>query len=467
MSLRPKELSLVCGELNQLLAGAFAQKAWAPSKRRCYLEFRQPGRSVLLLISLEQDVARLAVVPARVTAEVPSGFQKWLRQELIGAQLEAAEAMGRLVRLRFRTREGDRALIADFATDVLLLTGKENRILAVSSEAPTKLAAGQEYELPELSSDETPSRLQPIEGAAFPYAEAAEALHAGTDQKRRLGEAKRLLLQPLKTKRTRLLRTLEKVREEANRTEQAEAHRRHGELLAQNLFKVPKGAKSVKLTEYTAEGVTEVEVPLDPKLPPKEQPERHFHQYRRLLRGVEHATARLQQLEAELGELDTELNRLQSLDEEALLNEPLNQQPSGTRREAPGRHVPYRTYFAKSGARILVGKTAADNDELTFKLARPYDLWLHARGVPGSHVIVPLERNAEVPQEVLLDAAHLALHYSPYKGEPRAEVAYTSAKFVRKQKDGPPGAVIYTREKVFMVRVEPERLARLLSTTQS
>jgi predicted ribosome quality control (RQC) complex YloA/Tae2 family protein len=124
----------------------------------------------------------------------------------------------------------------------------------------------------------------------------------------------------------------------------------------------------------------------------------------------------------------------------------------------------FRTYAGHGGARILVGKGAAQNDVLSFKVARAQDLWLHARGVSGAHVVVPLERDAEIPQELLLDAAHLALHHSDLKGEPRGEVSYTSARFLKKPKGAARGAVTYTREKTFWLRLEADRLARLLKS---
>src|SRR6185369_7547785 len=116
-----------------------------------------------------------------------------------------------------------------------------------------------------------------------------------------------------------------------------------------------------------------------------------------------------------------------------------------------------------AGGRIWVGKGAQDNDELTFKLARPHHLWLHARGVTGAHVVIPLERGATAPQELLLDAATLAAHHSQSKGELKSEVSYTQVKFVKKVK-GVAGAVTYTREKTFFLRLEKARLARLLAT---
>ena len=93
-----------------------------------------------------------------------------------------------------------------------------------------------------------------------------------------------------------------------------------------------------------------------------------------------------------------------------------------------------------------------------------YDVWLHARGVPGSHVILEAVKNQEIHPEALLDAAHLAHHHSQQKNEPRGEIAWTQAKFVKKQKGGPPGAVTFTRDRSIALRVDPSRIERLLKS---
>ena len=124
---------------------------------------------------------------------------------------------------------------------------------------------------------------------------------------------------------------------------------------------------------------------------------------------------------------------------------------------------PYRSFRSLTGAEILVGRGAAQNDALTHKVARGNDLWLHARGLPGAHVVVRLEKGKAPDQDTLLDAAHLAVHFSDARGAPQADVAYTRAKYVRKAKGGAPGAVTYSQERVLLLRHEPPRIERLLA----
>ena len=117
-------------------------------------------------------------------------------------------------------------------------------------------------------------------------------------------------------------------------------------------------------------------------------------------------------------------------------------------------------------ASFLVGKTAKDNDHLTLKVANPDDLWLHARGTPGSHVVVRLEKGATVPPETLKDAATLTLWFSDLRKSGKGEVIYTLRKFVRKGKGFKPGSVTVEREKSLWIEVKEDRLNRLKGGTK-
>lgn len=469
MSLRPTELKQIADELNAHLLGATLQKAFVPIPRLAYIELRQPGRTVTLCLSAESELSRVSIVTTRLpNPGEPQALQRWLRQELIGLKLERVEPRGRGVELRFEKDGLARTLFMESqGGGLLVLTAQEGRVLALSGEGSKRgLHPGATFtpHVPQQSdvAEQTgaPSRLVPIANAAFPLSEAAEALYADTERLRRAEAIRRRLAQPHRARLGRLTRTLEKVRDEASREPQAEAHRRMGELMSQNLHRIPRGARVVTLTEYSERGAEEVVVKLDPKRGPKEEIAWHFHQYRRLLRGCEHAKHRLLELEREERTSRVALEQLEAMSPDALLAQldVLAQPAPGAQ---PQEARPFREYTTTTGHRIWVGKNAEGNDTLTFKLARPHHLWLHARGVPGSHVVVPLQKNETLAQEVLLDAAHLALFHSDLKGEPRGEVSYVPVKYVRRVKGGAPGQVTFSQEKTFVVRTEPDRLKRL------
>ncbi len=472
MSLRAAELTEVVDELSTSLVGAVLQRAFAPEPGLTYLELRYRGRTVLLCLSVARERARISIAQERQRSTGPAhSFQHHIRRELVGSILAGIAREGeRVVALDFRSGTRSRRLIADFTTrdGKLILLAENGRIVALSSEidvVKSGLRPGAAYQPPihhGEKSSASASRLAPAGDALFPFAQAAEALYAKKDSQQRVEEIRRRLVRTLKAKLERILRTREKVLAEASRQPEAERHRRMGELISQNLHRIRRGEKSVRLTEYAEVGPTEVEVPLHPERTPKQQAEWHFHQYRRLLRGSERASERLAQLEAEAQEARRALEETQSASDEELLER--GEASSPPRRKSPPKSRPYKEYFSSTGQRIWVGRDSRSNDELTFRIARPEDLWLHARGASGSHVVVPLEKNADPSSELLVDAAHLALHHSGLKGEPRGEVVYARAKHVRRRKGDPAGAVSVVRDKTLVVRVEPKRLEKLLGS---
>lgn len=113
--------------------------------------------------------------------------------------------------------------------------------------------------------------------------------------------------------------------------------------------------------------------------------------------------------------------------------------------------LPFKT-FEVDGIPVWVGKSAKDNDEMLRGFVHKDDMWLHARLVPGSHVVIKMKGQKSLSNKVLERAAELAAFYSKYKGESLAPVIYTEAKFVRKVKGSPAGSVKVDRENVMMVK---------------
>jgi predicted ribosome quality control (RQC) complex YloA/Tae2 family protein len=137
-------------------------------------------------------------------------------------------------------------------------------------------------------------------------------------------------------------------------------------------------------------------------------------------------------------------------------------QVAGPKKQGSLPRTPFRAFFARSGRRLMVGKGAADNDQLTLHVARPHDLWLHAKDRTGAHVIAPMDKGQTLPAEDLVDAAHLAAHFSEARDEKVVDVQYTDRRYLRKPKGSPAGFVVVDREKVLVLRVEPAIMQGLL-----
>ncbi|WP_437685862.1 NFACT RNA binding domain-containing protein [Sorangium sp. So ce176] len=307
-------------------------------------------------------------------------------------------------------------------------------------------------------------------------------------------QEKAALARAVKARRAALERRAEAVRGDLGRLGSVARLQKTGQLLLAQGARVPRGAARALLDDWETGGT--IEVALDPARPAKAQAEAFFAKARRYQRGEAVMRARLAETEraleavaalaAEVAAAEARPEALDPLAQRARslgvsraelagvgaaggAGEPGASGAHGARGARAGRaapRLPFHAYRSASGAAILVGRGAADNDALTTKHARPHDLWLHAKGVAGSHVIVPLPKGASCPADVLVDAATLAAHFSDARGEAVCEVSYVQRRHVRKPRGSAPGAVTYDREKVIAVRIEPERLSRLLATKE-
>jgi predicted ribosome quality control (RQC) complex YloA/Tae2 family protein len=155
----------------------------------------------------------------------------------------------------------------------------------------------------------------------------------------------------------------------------------------------------------------------------------------------------------------------------ALLDRPRQSSPPAAPRELraakergalPTRLRP-RRYLSADGLEIWVGRSGEANDHLTTRLARGHDVFLHVEGGAGSHVILRTKGRADAPQESLLEACELALHFSKQRGVPRAAIHLAPVKNVTKPRGAKPGLVHVRGGRELLLRHAPERLARILA----
>ena len=111
-----------------------------------------------------------------------------------------------------------------------------------------------------------------------------------------------------------------------------------------------------------------------------------------------------------------------------------------------------RRYRSSDGYEVLVGRTARDNDALTFRVARPNDLWLHAGDYPGSHVIVRNSSRSDIPHRTIIEAAQLAAKFSQAGRDSKVTIHYTRRKFLTKPKGAAPGLVRMSSFKTITVK---------------
>lgn len=229
-------------------------------------------------------------------------------------------------------------------------------------------------------------------------------------------------------------------------TEKREKYRIYGELLHTYGYGAKQGDKSLKaLNYYTNEEIT---IPLDPQLTAAENAKKYFARYDKLKRTYETLSELTKEVHDEILYLQSVSNALdmalkeEDLTEikEELISAGYIKRKGGTKKEKI-TSKPYH-YVSKDGFHMYVGKNNFQNDALTFQFATGNDMWFHAKGIPGSHVIVKTE-GKELPDSAYEDAARLAAYYSSAREQSKVEIDYTRKKEVKKPPASKPGFVIY------------------------
>lgn len=243
-------------------------------------------------------------------------------------------------------------------------------------------------------------------------------------------------------------RTLTALSEWLREADFAETLRHQADLVLLHRGEIARGARAATLRD-PASG-EEVAVALDPRKSPIENAQGLYERSKRLRRGRPIVLRRKRRLEEELRALREGLARLEEggePSEEAVALVPALR--SSRRPSPPTSPRVYRIFDYT----VEVGKDASQNDRL-LREARPDDLWLHAKGLPGSHVIVRQRGREAIPREVVEGAARLAARFSRAKGEKKVEVSVTPVKYVHKPKGAKAGLVIVAREDTLTVDLE-------------
>ncbi len=230
-------------------------------------------------------------------------------------------------------------------------------------------------------------------------------------------------------------------------TEKRDTYRIYGELINTYGYGVEEGAKSFEaLNYYTDEMIT---IPLDPRLTPGENAKKYFDKYGKLKRTYEALAELTKEVKAEIEHLQSISAALDiAVGEEDLVQIKEELIENGyIRRKGGGKRVKITSkpfhYISSDGYDIYVGKNNFQNDELTFKFAAGSDWWFHAKGCPGSHVVVKGMGGEEMPDTTFEEAARLAAYYSAGRDQGKVEVDYIQKKHVKKPGGAKPGFVVY------------------------
>jgi predicted ribosome quality control (RQC) complex YloA/Tae2 family protein len=238
-----------------------------------------------------------------------------------------------------------------------------------------------------------------------------------------------------------------------------ERWKRYGDLLLANANTAVRQGDTVLVTDYFDDEAPTIEISGESNRSISEIAETYFKRYTKARNGLAVINKRITETVAVIAEAEAVLAAINAAAESgdtelltSLIEAPAAKPTIGKKKKAEVQFKGARRFVSSDGLTILVGKRAADNDFLTFRIARSLDLWLHAADYPGSHVVVRSpNRNFEMPNRTLTEAAQLAAFYSDARDQPKAAVRYTQKKFVNKPKRSAPGLVSLASFKTILV----------------
>ncbi|MEA3355877.1 MAG: NFACT family protein [Candidatus Bipolaricaulota bacterium] len=240
-------------------------------------------------------------------------------------------------------------------------------------------------------------------------------------------------------------RAIDRLQVGLKQANEEERLRQHADTIMANLSGLQGKMSEAELRDpYRGK---QVRIELDPRLSPVENAQTMYERAKRLRRGRAKIKERLRRFTTQLSLLERELAKVKSGKRpSSIAVSPIPSSTGARQRTSKSRPKVYMI----EDYQVQVGKNAAQNDVL-LRQARPDDLWLHARGIPGAHVIIRRHGREEIPDWVLTQAAGLAAAHSTARGEGKVEVSYTPVKYVHRPKGTPAGFVILKQEATLMV----------------
>lgn len=248
-------------------------------------------------------------------------------------------------------------------------------------------------------------------------------------------------------------RALTAVTTDGKSAELAEVYSRYGSLLLSNNDSVGRGDRTATMI-HNGEPIT---IPLDPRLSQVQNAQRYFEKAKRSKTAAAEGAERKRELEKRIASGESLLNALAEASTSLELKQIMTDRKDeldefGIGDKGETAPLPFRRFIVDGGFEVLAGKSSENNDELTLHVAKPHDLWFHARGSSGSHVVLRVATGKGEPgKKARTEAAAIAAYYSKMKSAGLVPVAMTEKRYVRKPKGAKPGSVVLEREKVLFV----------------
>jgi len=476
-SLNWREIDLVLSELD--LGGSLIQEVHQPSHDRIVLNLFRQGTQFSVLICLSARFPRMHVLTEKLAnPEKPLRFASFLRAHIRGGRIESAVQLRRpdappdgpgerIVKIALRHAGEEKILwirlwgaaanaILTDAEGIILdafyrrpkkgeVSRKPFEALAPAGPRGAKTGSPKEYALPELLGEGTFNEKLEREFRELETSGNVERLVAAADAELEVSENK-------------ILANLESLTARLSEYASLARFKELGELVTSNLHAVTRGQRWLKVEDFFHDNAP-VEIELKPDLTPAQNAEVYYERHRKARLGRSKVEEEIAHLRVTLERVRRQRAAIAGNPDPAALGT-VAKKAAGARKPLIDASTPGLVLFSNS-FRIIVGRTAKENDELLRRKVRGNDWWFHARDWPGAYVFVKAQAGKSLPLETMLDAASLAVHYSKGKTSGQGDVYYTQVKYLRRAKGAKRGTVLPTQEKNLHIRLDPARIEKL------
>jgi predicted ribosome quality control (RQC) complex YloA/Tae2 family protein len=440
-------------------------------KKEWVLELNSPNAGAQIYFSVRSQQCGVVILPRKTLkpskVATKSVFDLSLSKKVEGLRIDRLSTLPneRLVRIQFSNSLELVLILLPSQPEAILL---ESGLPIASTKTRGESDAAFQMPAPRTL---TPEQIQKIplrtEWSDSPETYAKSWLDAREDSA--LALRRQRLEQLLKTQIDSLKRKRHSLQEQLTQSQNEPNWEAYGTLLQTHFYAkpVPKNGH-YELMDYEKDQL--VQIPADPKLNLKQQLERYFHLAKRNRTRLTETESRMNAITEKVTEAQASLDLVQTLTSpeafesvETKLGVGVTQGQGSSKDQKKLAEFTGKQYTSKEGLTILVGRNLTENLELTFKIARGNDLWLHVKGRPGSHAVILLPPKRTASLDTLLDAAQLCILHSGGKDWGKTEVDYTFRKHVKKVKNQT--EVIYTHNKTLSVEMDETRLKRLYENT--
>ncbi len=455
------DIEEIVGEIADHLIGRFLGRIFQLSAVSLAIDFGLKGIG-FLFISVEPANPRLYLIK-RQSRELekrsipPGPFLQSMRSVLGDARLLSItkDEDERVVRFTFLTADD---IGSKQTTLVAQITGRSANLLLVDDEGRITQALrsprgagqqiGEHYQPPPASGQSAGTGEQINKGSLATLSAAADEHYLQLEADEGFADRAKTAMGRVTKQLSANLKLEKNLKRDLAQHGDPEQHKRLGDLLLANIANARREGNKVWLTDYYAEGAPQMEIEVDADTSLQDEAGRYFARYTKAKRArgeIAGRLAHLAQTSAQLEQRKVELERIVASGDEAALTLLEGPRASSARKSTtkePVAKIPgVRRYRSSDGYEILVGRAARTNDQLTFRVARPNDLWLHAADYPGPHVVIRTQTRSEIPHRTIIEAAQLAAKFSQAGNDSKVVVHYTPRKFLSKPKGSAPGLV--------------------------